>query len=169
MSNTLLDTVLRGTTQILGSLVLPSGSVGATNIAAGANIETSKLVHRHALSISQANGTAVADAEYPLHIFRGTTGTIVAIEVAIETAAAGAATVDIDLELGNAGSAFASVLSAAIQLDNATVIRTPVAGTVSSTSAADGDILKVTVDATAGGGTLPQGLIVTLTLDETPA
>ncbi len=151
------------------TLTLPNACVGNNQVNSGANIDADKLVHRVPLRYSQADGSAIADGEAMVHIFRGTTGTIVAVEVAIETAAAGDSTVDIDVELGNAASAFSSVLSSAIQITSSTVVRTPTAGTLSVTDATDGDILKITVDATVGTGTLPQGLVVTLVIDETPA
>lgn len=169
MSAVLENATLRGTTVMTGPVTLPSGTVSASTIAAGANVETSKLVHRHSLNYNQASGASVATATVPVFIARGTTITIRAIEAAILVAAAGAATVTVDLQKSTGGGAFASVLSSTIDFDSASVVRTVTAGTLSATSATDGDILQLVVTATAGGGTLPQGLIVTLTLDETPA
>jgi len=145
---------------VVGSSSLPAGSVTAANIAAGANMETSKLVHRHVLNFQQAEGASMADATVPIFIARATTLTIVAIEIAVTGAAAvGDSTVTVDLKLGNAGGAFTTALSGVITIDNATALRTPVAGTLITTSGADGNILQLVIDATVGTGTLPQGLI----------
>lgn len=169
MATILEDTTLRGSTKIVGTLSTPAGSIGNADIEAGADIAASKVVHRTPLQYAQAGGSAVADADVMLHIARGTTGTIVALEVAVETAAVGDSTVDVDLLKGSAGSAFATVLSSVVQVTSGTAVRTPVAGTLSVTSFADGDILKLSVDATVGTGTLPQGLVVSVWIDETPA
>lgn len=169
MSATLENTTLRGSTNIVGTLNVPAGSITAAGIAAGANIETTKTVHRHAVNYSQASGASVASATVPIYIARGTTVTLQAIEVAILVAAAGAATVTIDLQKSTGGGAFATVLTGTIDIDSSTTVRTAVVGTLNTTGGTDGDIWQLVITATAGGGTLPQGLIVTLTLDETPA
>lgn len=169
MSSTLENTTLRGATQIVGTLNVPAGSITADDIATGADIPTSKTVHRHVLQYSQAGGASVADATVPIHIARGTTGTLIAVEVAILTAAIGDSTVTVDLQKSTGGGAFASMLTAVVEIDSSTVVRTAGAATLDSTSFTDGDILELIINATAGTGTLPQGLIVTVTLDETPA
>ncbi len=168
MSNTLQNTTLRGSTVITGSLRVPDESIPNTAIPAGADIEDSKLRHRYVFVHSQEDGSAVADAEQLLHIERAT-GSVIAIEAVIETAAAGDAEVEIDLEKGNAGSAFASILTSPITITNSTAVRTVVTGTVDTQALADNDVLKLTVDATAGGGTLPQGLLVVVTIMERAA
>jgi len=167
--NILTNTTLRGTTNIVGTFSAPAGSVTAAMIAAGANIETSKTVHRHVLNYSQANGASMASATVPIHIVRGTTDAIVSIEVAIMTAAVGNSTVTVDLHRSTAAGAFATALSSVITIDVDTVVRTAEAGTLAATTLADGDVLAIVVIATAGTGTLPQGLIVTVTVDETAA
>jgi len=169
MSNVLQDTTLRGVTNIAGTLAVPTGSITAQQIAAGANIETSKTIHRHVISYGQANGSAMADATVPIHIVRGTTDSIIAVEVAIMTAAVGDSTVTVDLQRSTAAGAFATALTGVVTLDSDTVVRTAEAGTLTASTLADGDILSIVVDATVGTGTLPQGLIVTVTIDETAA
>lgn len=91
-----------------------------------------------------------------------------AIEVAIETAAIGDSTVTVDLQKGNTSSAFATVLSSPISIDESTAVRTPTSSLPNTASIADGDILKLVVDAAAGTGTLPQGIIITVVINEDP-
>lgn len=169
MSGTLENTTLRGTTNIVGTLNVPAGSITNAGILSGTNVDASKLVHRHAINYFQASGSSVASATVPIFIARGTTVTLQAIEAAILVAAAGAATVTIDLQKSTGAGAFATVLSSVITLNSSTVVRTATAGTINTASGTDGDIWQLVITATAGGGTLPQGLIVTLNLDETPA
>jgi hypothetical protein len=167
MSNQIQDLTVRNLV-VTGNLTLPKNSIDGDIIKDGAGIGAAKIVHRRSLDYQQANGAAIADATVPVVIARGTTGTIIAIEVAILTAAAGDSTVTIDLQKSTGGGAFASVLSAPIAINSSTVVRTPVVGVLSATSFTDGDVLLLVVDATVGTGTLPQGLIVTATVDETP-
>lgn len=169
MSNTLNDTTLKGKTTIVGQFAAPSGVITNAMIAAGAGIEASKVVHRFPLTYAQADGASVADATQTLYV-AAAAGTVKSVEVGLGGAAAvGAATVDVDILKSTGGGAFASMLSAAITVDSSTVIRTSEVGTISSGSYADGDILQVSVDATAGGGTLPQGIVVTVICEENPA
>lgn len=168
MSNTLSDIILRGATQVLDTLRMPAGSVSNQEVAAGADIAASKLVHRHVLGYHQADGSAVAAADVPLHVVRGTTGSIIALEAAIATAAAGDAEVTIDLQRSTGGGAFATVLTEPITLTSETAVRTAVAATIDSDTLVDGDVLLLAIAVDAGTGDLPEGLVVTATLDETP-
>jgi hypothetical protein len=168
MSANLVDATIRNLV-VTGTLALPAGSLTNSHIAAGADIATSKLVHRHVLNYHQASGAAMADATVPLFIGRYTTGLLVAVEAAILVAAVGDSTVTIDLQKSTGGGAFATVLTATIDIDSTTVVRTVLAGTLDSTSFTAGDIYQLVIDATAGTGTLPQGLNVTVTIDETAA
>lgn len=168
MSNRLLNTTLRGSTDIVGQLSLPNGSITNASVASGADIDADKIVHRQALSYYQADGSSVTAAEVPIHVARGTTGTIVAIDVAIMTAASGDAEVDVDLKKGSSGSSFSSVLTGVITVDSGTSVRDPEAGTLDTTSFTEGDILMLDINVDAGSGSLPQGMVVTVTIDETP-
>lgn len=142
----------------------PLGSVGNSAIAAAAGIEATKVVHQFPLNYSQPSGSAVAAATLPVHIAKAV-GSVVSIEASLDTPPTTTDTVTIDLHKGNAGSGYASILSAPIVLDNANVARAPEVGTVSSGTLADGDILRLVVTVS---GTSAQGLIVTITARENP-
>lgn len=150
------------------SMTIPAGSVGDDQVPAGAGIAATKVVHQFPLRYSQADGSDVAAATVLIHTVYGSTASIVAIETVVATAATGDAEATVDLQKGNASTAFATVLNSAITIDSSIAARTPAAGTVSSASLADGDTLQVVVTAAAGTGTLPQGLVVTVTLQEDP-
>jgi hypothetical protein len=87
----------------------------------------------------------------------------------IEVAAVGAATVTLDLQKSTGGGAYATILTGLITLNNATVIRIAASGTLTGGATyVAGDILRTVVTATAGGGTLPQGLTLILQTKENP-
>lgn len=167
MSGQLTGVTLRNCV-LVGTLTLPNSVFKNAHVAGGAAIDANKLVNRHAINYHQADGSAVATASVPIHVARGTSAELVAIEVAVVTAASGDSEVAIDLQKGNSGSAFASVLTSAITIDASVAARDRQTGAISSISVSDGDVLLLDITATAGTGTLPQGLIVTVTIDETP-
>lgn len=151
----------------------PAGSVTNTAIAAGATgtyIDRTKVYHQYTID-AELFGPLVSVAALTkwLHIVRGAAGTIVAIEAAIAVVATGAdRTITVDLHKSTGAGAFATVLSATIGFTNASAVRTPVAGTLSSSTLVDGDILEVIVTVAGSAGNQATGLTVTLTLAEEP-
>lgn len=147
------------------SVTLPSSSVSNSQVAAGAAIAASKLEGEYKYNYSQTG--AVANTTQYFNVVRGTTGEIVAIEVALtEVIPSGDKTVTIDLQNGDASTAFTTVLSGTIALNSSSVLRTPVAGTITSGDTADGDILKLTVTTGGSTGTDPEGLVISVILRE---
>ena len=104
-----------------------------------------------------------------VHIVRGATGTVVSVEAAIAVVATGAdRTITVDLHKSTGAGAFATILSATIGFTNASAVRTMVAGTISTATLADGDILAVVVTVAGAGGNQATGLTVTVNLGEDP-
>lgn len=160
------DVNIRGTLSC-ATLAVPSGTIENDDVASNAAISASKLQGEFNLQHSQT-GTVAAFAGVYLRTCRGT-GQIVAIEASLmETIPSGDRTVTIDLQLGNAGSAFATVLSAPIVLDNANALRTPEVGAISSAATADNDTLRLVITIAGSSGTNPAGLGVTVTYREAP-
>ena len=127
-------------------------------------------VHSFRVPYKQDAGSAVATASVPLHGFYGD-GTVKFILAWLETANIGAATVVVDLEKGDADpTALASMLSATITLDSGDSALAHVAGTVdpAKEDCDAGDCLMLEVTATAGGGTLGEGLNVIVGIEEHP-
>lgn len=147
---------------------LPVGSVTNDAVEEDAGIEASKLEGEYHLSHYQTTGTAVVAAVQDVFIVRGATGTIVSIEAAITGAIATGAdrTVTVDLHRSTGGGAFATVLSATIVLDDDSVLRVAEAGTISSDSLLDGDILRIVVTVAGAAGNQGQGLVVTVHIRE---
>lgn len=136
------------------TLGVPSGTVTNAMVNGSADIEAAKLQQQVARLFAQAHGTAAVTARYPTHVARGA-GTVNSIRAGVVVACVGAATIDIDLRKNGT-----TVLSAAIQLDSGDAAYAKVSGTISSASYVAGDVFEVVVTATAGGGTLGQGLFV---------
>lgn len=150
------------------AMTIPAGAVADSQVAANAKIASSKLIGPRTIS-RELNGptTTVTSQTTWITTIKGASGTLIDINAFIAVAAVGAATVTIDLQKSTGGGAFATVLSSTISITNATVVRTATAGTITTPGIVAGDILELIVTATAGGGTLPQGLTVTLRYDET--
>lgn len=151
---------IRGTLSAT-TMDIPASTVTNNMVSATADIDASKLEHQFAKVYAQESGTTSADATQAVHVVYGATGTLVRFEAGSITACAGAATIDVDLLVNGS-----SVLSAAITLDNANTARIVEVGTISSASLSDGDVIEIDVDATAGGGTIGNGVFASLILRE---
>jgi hypothetical protein len=108
-------------------------------------------------------GTATTETAVPLG--QGyAAGSIVAARASSIGVAAGAATVVIDLKKNGT-----TILSGTITLDSGNTLRVLEAGALATPTYAAGDHFEAAITATAGGGTLPTGLLVELILDENPS
>lgn len=167
------QTVFNGDWHVNGTataktLIVPSSTITNAMVAASAGIDASKVVHQFPLFYQQSPGSAVVAATYLLHIGRFN-GTIAAVEAAVNTVATGGdRTVSVDLKKSTGGGAFSSCLASAIQFTNGSAALTPTAGTLSVTTFGDNDILELTVAVAGAAGNQAQGLLVTVTLQESP-
>lgn len=154
-------------------MAIPSSTVTNTMVAAGAAgsyIAASKLEHQFCLGLEYAAPTGVINAGTKMmHIVRGATGEIVALEAAFMTVA-GATTqsVALDLRKVTAASTGATVLSAVLTLASTDVVRTPYTASLSSVDTVDGDQLHLVVTTTGSTVSAMIGLLVSLTLREDP-
>jgi hypothetical protein len=155
-----------GTFTFSDGVTLPADSVGDRQVDASSPIAANKLGRRMSRTYAQANGASIASATQRIHRAYGATGSIVAVrcEVTGVVGSGGGMSVTVDLKKNGA-----SVLTAVMTIDATTVLDTPVDGSVSADTFASGDYLELVVTATAGGGTLPQGLFVDLIIDEDPS
>jgi len=148
----------------------PDGSIDNDAIASGDPIDADKLSNRHAQSYFQADGSDVAAAIVPIAVIRGTTGTLKSIEVSCVDAPSGgdkAFTVDL-LVADETTPTPASVLSAPVSYSSTQSDCEVEAGTITSADLEVGDTLLVQVAVSGSTGTQGQGLVVTVTWDETP-
>lgn len=139
-----------------------SGSIGNSAIAALAGISASKLQHRRYADYAQPHGSAATTVRIPIHRVKGATGTINSFKCLVEVLCIGAATISIQLKKNGT-----NILTAATVLDSGnTIFVAEDAAGFTSTSLVAGDVLEVDITATAGGGTLGQGLYCVAEIDE---
>jgi len=144
------------------AVALPAGTVTNAMVAAGAGIAASKLGHRRRWNYTKP-GTAASETVAAIEIY-GTSGTILEFSAGSVAIAVGAATVTVDLKKNGS-----SILTSVITLDSANTARVMETSSLTSTTLAAGDFLEVVIVATAGGGTIPTGLLVQLIHDEDAA
>lgn len=149
------DLTLRGTLFPAG-FVPPDGCIGddawdAANPLAAVNQE-----HQHQRVFTQVHGSAATTERRVIHVARGD-GSVVAVRAGVVVACVGAATIVIDVKKNGT-----TIMSSTITLDNTNTAYAIESGSVSVTSYVADDVFEVTVTATAGGGTLGQGLFVCL-------
>lgn len=153
------------------TLTIPPGTIVNAGIGAAAAIATSKMLHRHVIQYHQEDGANIADTTGegdPIHLCRVAT-TLLAIEATWVDGSSGTGTCTIDLKYANDDpTAPTTCLTGVITLDNGVSNYEPVAGTLAVTAFVAGDVLMIVVDET-DGDSAPQGLIVTVTLDEAAA
>jgi hypothetical protein len=97
----------------------------------------------------------------PDFFVHGASATINSFKAGSVTACVGAATITVDLKKNGT-----SVLSAPITLNSSSTAYVVQSGTVTTTSLVAGDVLEVVVTATAGGGTLGNGVFAVAQVDE---
>lgn len=150
----------------------PSGYLKDSHVNSSAAIAYTKLVAASSIDVELAGPTtAITALDKLLHIVRGATATLIGVEVAIVTVADDASrTATIDIHKSTGGGSFATIMTSTCNISTSTTVRTPVAGVIASPTLVDGDILKAVVTVAGGGGTVnAKGLILTLTIAETPS
>lgn len=154
-----------GSTHVNGTLTCqaftaPPLSIGDTAIAAGTNVDADKLQHRFRCTFNQIHGSVATTERRPIYEAYAT-ATLLRVRAGSVVACSGAATITVDVKKNNT-----SMLTAVITLDSGNTAYILEAATLASTALVAGDVLEVVVVATAGGGTLGQGLIVVVDIDE---
>ena len=145
-----------------GSINIPANSIADAAIPAGANISYLKLEQLKQATYSQA-GVAVSETR-AIHVVRGVGGaTVLEFVAGAVVAPIGAATVTFDLRKNGA-----TILSAVINLTSATAAYALLTAAIASAGLVQGDVLTIVTVATAGGGTLPQGVFAQVRLKEFP-
>lgn len=163
-SNIFGDITFHDEINIRKALNMPDGTVADAEVASDADIQYDKLQHVHAVVFNQADGSAAATEDRIVHISR-TAETLIGYQYCVDNAAVGDSTVDIDIQKSTGGGAFATVLSPETQITSADAAITAIDGSGDfdgTPTGVAGDLWKITIAATAGTGTLPQGLCVVL-------
>lgn len=140
--------------------VVPTSSFGDREIDVTDPILATKLKHQYAPTLAQVHGSAAVTERKVVHVAKSA-GNVTGIEAGIVVAAVGAATVTIDLRKNGT-----TILSGVITIDVANSAYAKEAGVISVDSYSLGDVFELVITATAGGGTLPQGLFVSTVFRE---
>lgn len=146
----------------------PDECIDDDAVETGANIDASKLEHRHSLNYAQDPSGAVAAATQDIIYITATNGGVInSINAFITgTLPTGDGTVTVDLKKSTEFGAFASVLTGVITLDSGNVLRVPEAGLFSSNTLQFGDILQLVIAQGKSTGNQAKGLLVNLSIDE---
>lgn len=164
------DINFTGNVSFGGTVYLPNASVGNANIPAGAGIDASKVNGRHMIRHAQKNGTAVVTETMMVHVAY-LAGTILQFAVRPRAKPTGgdlAFTVDLQ-SAPNGSNTWTSHLSAAVSVSSADTDDTIKLGTLSDTTYAAGDTLRIVITTSGSTGTQGQGVICELVIDENGA
>ena len=161
------DLVITGSLSA-NSMNYPAVSINNADIGASAAIAASKLVHRHAVRFSLGTSTTVSSFNENIFV-ASAAGIAQSFEVSPEVSPTGGDVYKVDLQKGNSASTFVSVLSAVVSISSDTNDRTVQAGSITTTSFADGDLYRVVSETTSAAGTMGTGLCCMLKLDENPS
>ncbi len=138
-----------------------AGCISDVHVDAAAGIKATKLEHQHRANYAQESDTTAAAEDRVVHVVHGTTGTLKAFKAGSVVANLTGATVSVDLHKNGA-----SILTAAIVLDDADAAYDVVAGVIDTAAVLQDDVLEVVVTVAAGGGTLGKGVFAMLDLHE---
>lgn len=162
-----MPSTLQGDIHVAGhlscqTLGVPAGTLTDSGVSGSADIGAGKMRHRHKALFQQNHGTAAVAQRQPIYTVRASVATIQSLRAALTVAITGDSTITIDL-LKNGSS----ILSSTIVLDSTNAARSfeSAVGFISTALVAN-DFLEVVVTVSAGTGTLGQGLVVELEVDE---
>ena len=103
-------------------------------------------------------------------IFHATAaGVAQSFEVVPQVSPTGGDVFKVDLQKATSSATFVTVLGAVVSISSDTDSRSTQAGSITTTSFADGDTYRVVSETTSAGGTMGAGLLVQLKLDENPS
>ncbi len=149
---------------VCGVFFPPDGCITNAAVALATPIDAEKIEQQKTISRDLcAHGVDFAAVRKHLHTVQGATGTLLKFQAGNSTAAGATTTVTIQLKKNGS-----NILSAAITLDSTNTAFTGLESAAGFSSAAlvAGDVLEV--DATISGTNEPQGVFVTLVLNEAP-
>lgn len=153
------DVVVTGALVGMTSFAHPAGSIGNVDVSASAAIAASKLQRSLRHSVFQ-DGTA-ADKTY-IAFFCKSAVTFKHFTVSNLTPNAGSSTVTVDVQKNGV-----TILSAVVTLDNGDAAYSELEGTITTTTAADGDYITIVIDAVQSGtDALATGVFAQLDYDE---
>lgn len=159
------DVIVNGNMS-MGSVTLPDGNVTDAMVSGSADILATKVRHQFPVMFKEDTGSDVTSKTAVIHIAKGD-GDIATVEVVSETVPlTGTEQYTVDIQKGNAGGAYATILSSVVTIDKTNADRTIITATLSTTTYSDGDQFKVIITVSGSGGTHAKDLCVVLWLRE---
>ena len=160
--------IVVGSADFRGAVSFPAAVIADSNIIDSADIEASKLEHRHSINYVQDGGTDIIAATKIIHLCRAA-GIIKSIKVRPFTAPNGGDkqfTVDVKKAV-DGSSVFSTVLSAVIIVDDSSVDHTIQNGVlIGDPSILVGDAIQIVISISGTTGNQGQGIIVNINIDE---
>jgi hypothetical protein len=161
-------TVRNGTVNFSGAsgFTAPPNTITDAMLSASSPAGPTKTRRRFVRTHKQANGASIVTVTERIHLGYGAIGAVTAVRC-MNTGVVGTGggmSVTVDVKKNGV-----SILTAVMTINAATLLNAIVAGSIATAAYAVGDYFDVVVTATAGGGTLPQGLYVDVVLDEDPS
>jgi hypothetical protein len=162
---------LDGDVYVAGTLradkfIPPFDSVGDENVDVSRPINGNKLGQKYNRLVTQPYGVVAVSERRVIHAaYTGVVngGVVEYFDAGLVVPCLGAATITIRL-LKNG----VNILSSTMTIDNTLAAYQTIPGTFASTVFTADDVFEVEITATAGGGTLGQGLFVNMVLREPP-
>lgn len=168
---------IAGNLQITGALTMaelniPAGTLKDVDVAAGAAIAASKIIHQFPVRYAQDDGSNIVAAIVPIHTVQGATATIKSVQAMIIDAPQGGdheITVDLKKCYVGAGSTPVTVLTAPIVMNDADTADCEVEEAEIANDALTVGQTLVAVVSTTGSSGYGQGLLFTVMIQEVSA
>jgi hypothetical protein len=126
------------------SISLPSGSVDDSAVSASTKINYQKLQHQSSFCFNVPPATTIVASTQLIHLCLCNTS-LIAVQVMTTVPPTASDTVVVNVLRGNTTTAYTTVLTAPITLDNSTVAKTPYSGTITSPTALSGDSYEIVI------------------------
>lgn len=149
------------------SVTLPDGSITDDEVSVGAEIASTKLVHRHKSTYSDSSATTAA-AQTRCMVGMWHDGYLHAFEVGVHTLMSAGGGDDRTVTFDLQDSTGASVLLAPVTINKTKSAKTLYSGTIVTETLEDGDTLWLVVTVGGSTGTQATGLFAVVTYDENP-
>jgi hypothetical protein len=147
------------------SIIPPPHCLADDAIADDADIDADKMRHLHYLEEYFADpSTAVP---MPVHV-ADAAGTIIDVRALMTTPPTGDKVVAVDVQVGNASTAYATALATAKQLDVDKVAGYPCPAAIQSRDLAAGDSIVISPTVSGSTGSAGSGLFVQIWIEEKP-
>lgn len=142
----------------------PASCIGDQNVNGSSPLQVSKSYQQYKRSLQQDyQAAAVAASSKPIIHVAQAAGSVYLIRAGLVVPCLGAAIVTIDLKKNGA-----SILSSVLTLNLSGIAYITSSGLVAVANYVANDVFELTIVATAGGGTLGQGLFVDTVFRELP-